>query len=79
MTSQPPPHIFFNFFEWYCHPKLRDHIEGDLIEVYNKRLKEVGKKKADLKFFIDVLLLFRPGIIRQGTRIQTNSVCIKII
>ncbi|MBA4056133.1 MAG: hypothetical protein C0490_15570, partial [Marivirga sp.] len=31
---------------------------------YDERLKEYGKRKADLKFIIDVLLLFRPGIIR---------------
>ena len=56
--------MFLHFFRWYSHPKLRDHIEGDLMEVYNERLSESGKKKADIKFVIDVLLLFRPGIIR---------------
>jgi putative ABC transport system permease protein len=59
-----PPKFFLRFFAWYCHPKLRDHIEGDLIEVYNERLKISGKRKADRKFIIDVLLLFRPGIVR---------------
>lgn len=41
-----------------------DHIEGDLIEVYEQRLKKFGKRKADVKFIIDVLLLFRPRIIK---------------
>jgi putative ABC transport system permease protein len=59
-----PPKLFLRFFAWYCHPKLRDHIEGDLIEVYNERLKNYGTREADRKFIIDVLLLFRPGIIR---------------
>jgi putative ABC transport system permease protein len=59
-----PPSVFLRFFRWYCHPRLTDHIEGDLIEVYNERVKESGKRKADCKFAIDVLLLFRPGIIR---------------
>ena len=59
-----PPKFFLRFFAWYCHPKLRDHIEGDLIEVYNERLNNSGKRKADRRFIIDVLLLFRPGIIR---------------
>lgn len=59
-----PPSIFLRFFRWYCHPKLRNHIEGDLIEVYNGRIKALGKRTADRKFIIDVLLLFRPGIIR---------------
>jgi putative ABC transport system permease protein len=32
--------------------------------VYAVRLKTLGKRKADLRFIIDVLLLFRPGIIK---------------
>jgi len=63
-----PPRLFLRFFEWYCDPKLRDHIEGDLIEVYRERLLQSGKREADRKFIIDVLLLFRPGIIRPFDR-----------
>lgn len=59
-----PPKIFLRFFRWFCHPKLRDSIEGDLMELYEERIKETGKSKADLKFVADVFLLFRPGIIR---------------
>lgn len=40
------------------------YIEGDLLEVYERRLKKSGKRKADLLFIIDVLLHFRPGIIK---------------
>ena len=60
-----PPRWFLRFFQWYCHPKLKDHIEGDLIEVYNERLRTIGKAHADRRFIIDVLFLFRPGIIRR--------------
>lgn len=59
-----PPQLFLRFFRWFCHPELLKYIEGDLIELYEERLKIFGKRKADLKFIIDVLLLFRPGIIR---------------
>lgn len=34
------------------------------MEVYERRVKALGKRKADIRFVIDVLLLFRPGIIR---------------
>jgi putative ABC transport system permease protein len=64
VNNQNPPAMFLRFFRWYCHPKMQDYIEGDLMEVYRTRLKTLGKRKADLKFIIDVLLLFRPGIIR---------------
>ena len=64
MNPPFPPKLFLRFFRWFCHPKLRDHIEGDLMELYEERVKEKGKRKADLKFIIDVLLLFRRGIIK---------------
>src|SRR5882762_289563 len=34
------------------------------MELYEERIKEFGERKADKKFIIDVLLLFRPGIIK---------------
>jgi putative ABC transport system permease protein len=59
-----PPKYVLRFFRWFCHPKLKDFIEGDLMELYDERVKASGKRKADVKFVIDVLLLLRPGIIR---------------
>ncbi len=59
-----PPRFPLRFFRWYCHPKLRDSIEGDLMELYEENLKVKGKFKADSKFTLDVLLLFRKGIIK---------------
>ncbi|MEJ1237283.1 ABC transporter permease [Chryseolinea sp. T2] len=59
-----PPASLMRFFRWYCHPQIQDYIEGDLIELYRRRLKAGGKKKADLMFAIDVLLLCRPGIVK---------------
>jgi len=59
-----PPKLAFRFFRWYCHPKLQDYIEGDLLEVYERRLKISGKKIADARFILDVLMLLRPAIIR---------------
>jgi putative ABC transport system permease protein len=43
---------------------MQDYIEGDLMEVYETRKVKSGKLKADVRFIIDVLLLFRPTIIR---------------
>src|SRR5687768_8926919 len=59
-----PPQLFLRFFRWYCDPKMQGYIEGDLMEAYHFRLRKYGKRKADMQFMIDVLLLFRPGIIR---------------
>jgi putative ABC transport system permease protein len=59
-----PPSVFLKFFRWFCNRKLVDFIEGDLMEEYNMRLRKSGKAAADLRFVLDVLMLFRPGIIR---------------
>jgi putative ABC transport system permease protein len=72
-TVPHPPKIFLRFFRWFCHPSLLRHIEGDLMELYHEELELHGKRRADLKFVIDVFLLFRPGIIRPtGNFADTN-------
>ena len=65
-----PPKLPLNFFRWYCHPKLLKYIEGDLMELYEERVREQGKRKADIRFVIDVIFLFRPGIIRPAEGAQ---------
>ncbi len=73
-TEKPyPPKLFLKFFRWYCHPKMQDYIEGDLMEVYEVRLKTSGKRIADLRFVADVLLLFRPGIIGRRKSNYSNN------
>ncbi|HZY82701.1 MAG TPA: ABC transporter permease [Cyclobacteriaceae bacterium] len=59
-----PPKYVLRFFRWYCHPSLLPAIEGDLVELYRERIALSGKRRADLNFLFDVILLFRPGIIR---------------
>ncbi|MBN8578737.1 MAG: ABC transporter permease [Cytophagales bacterium] len=64
-TERPyPPKLFHRFFRWYCHPRMLNHIEGDLLEDYGIRVAKKGKWKADIRFMLDVLLLLRRGIIR---------------
>ncbi|MEL7002098.1 MAG: FtsX-like permease family protein [Bacteroidota bacterium] len=65
-----PPKIFLRFFRWFCHPELEPYIEGDLMELYFERSSELGKKKADRLFAKDVILLFRPSIIRPASGYQ---------
>ncbi|HEY9049207.1 MAG TPA: ABC transporter permease [Ohtaekwangia sp.] len=70
-TRYTPPTLFLRFFRWFCDPALRVFIEGDLIELYQRRCRTFRKTKADIYFAIDVLLLFRPGIIRSADRFDT--------
>jgi putative ABC transport system permease protein len=69
--NEHPPKFFLRLFRWYCHPDMLGHIEGDMMQLYAERVRESGKRKADLKFIFDVVLLCRPGIIRPVT-VDTN-------
>ncbi len=68
--KQSPPQLFHRFFRWFCHPELLPSIEGDLMELHARRIRQIGKGRADLAFMRDVLLLFRPGIVRPPRRID---------
>ena len=68
-----PPQLFLKFFRWYCDATMQDYIEGDLMEVFERRLKKFGKAKADALFIVDVLLLFRPGIIKPSSDYQHST------
>lgn len=63
MNNQPPK-FFHRFLRWFCHPRLIKPIEGDLMELYEERVKELGKRKANHMFIRDVLMLFRKDIIK---------------
>jgi putative ABC transport system permease protein len=71
MTKNNPPRLFHRLFRWYCHPKMLPYIEGDLLEVYERRLKSSGKRAANVRFALDVALLCRPGIIRPPSASQS--------
>ncbi len=68
-----PPALFLRFFRWFCDPQMLYHIEGDLMELYHERLEEYGKRKAGLRFCIDVILLCRPGIIKPSTGLRNPN------
>lgn len=65
MKRKGPPKLFHAFFRWYCKPSVMSNIEGDLLEFYNERIETMGRRKADLRFALDVLRLFRPSVIRR--------------
>ncbi len=53
-----------HLFRWYCRPDFAEDLEGDLEELYNERLSRMSHRKATWYYVRDVLLLFRPAIIR---------------
>ncbi len=49
-------------FEWFCHPDYYPDIKGDLEELFADH--QENNKYAQIKYFADVLLLFRISLMR---------------
>lgn len=63
-NNNNPPKWMIKLLQWFCHPDLVEDVEGDLSELYSERLGVTRFPK--LLMFWDVLLLFRPGIIKDN-------------
>jgi putative ABC transport system permease protein len=70
MKNSAPPKFLLRLLKSFCKPEYHTDIEGDLIELYERRIIALGKNKADWLLFKDVMLLFRPGIIRQAAKYE---------
>lgn len=69
-----PPGLPLRFFRWFCDPEIVEDIEGDLTEMFHRDASAGNVDKARLKFSINVLRLFRPGIVRKfGHQQQYNN------
>lgn len=53
----------FSFLKWICPDHLYEEIEGDLIQKFNRDVKNVGEKRAKRKLVWNVVRFCRPGII----------------
>ena len=59
-----PPAFPLKLLKWLCKPEYHSDIEGDLLELYHRRVVRVGQRTAGILLFKDVMLLCRPGIIK---------------
>lgn len=59
-----PPNWLLSFFRWFCHPDYAEDIEGDLLERFAIQADELGVKKAQRKFAVEIVQLFRPGLMK---------------
>src|SRR5688572_11541749 len=67
MKRSGPPRFMLGLLKTFCKPEYHADIEGDLLELYEVREAELGRTRANLLLFKDVIFLFRPGIIRPAT------------
>lgn len=63
-----PPRFFLRFFRWFCDPACSEDIEGDLLEMLERDAASGSHRKARFLFSINVIRLFRPGIIKKWGR-----------
>lgn len=59
-----PPAFPLKLLKWLCKPEYHSDIEGDLLELYYRRLAKFGQRRAGILLLKDVILLLRPGIMR---------------
>ncbi|MEL6192284.1 MAG: FtsX-like permease family protein [Bacteroidota bacterium] len=52
------------FLAWYCRPEILEEIQGDLYELYDKRIQKKGYRFAKRRFIWDVIRSFRLSTIR---------------
>ena len=63
-----PPKWIERFFRWYCQELLWEYLEGDLYELFYRRVEQESLKAAKRKFFFDVLDLIRPFTLKRNIR-----------
>lgn len=64
MKNSTPPKFLLKLFRWFCKKDYHIDIEGDLLELYERRTNVEGRRIANRKLFKDILLLFRLEIIK---------------
>lgn len=62
-----------NILSFYCHPTFQEDILGDLEEYYEANFEEKGRRFANRKYFIDVILLFRISLLRDNWISQNSN------
>jgi putative ABC transport system permease protein len=73
VRNNQPPGWILAFFRWFCHPAYQEDIEGDLLERFDRRTKENGVLNAKTGLILDVLRLFRPGLMKSFLHSQNHA------
>lgn len=67
--EKTPPEKPLKFLRWFLKQEYLEEIEGDLVELFEKQVKQ-SSTKARRAFAWNVIRYFRPGFIRLFTRIN---------
>ncbi|MDX1628818.1 MAG: ABC transporter permease [Fulvivirga sp.] len=76
--NQKPPRWADRLLEWFCTDHYLEIIQGDLRELYQKRLKNMSRWRCNLLYIKDVLDIFRPFALKKITPVhQNNTIMLK--
>ncbi|WKN41478.1 ABC transporter permease [Tunicatimonas pelagia] len=70
--SKSPPLWATRFLRWYCRPELLDEVEGDLYELFRRRVEAKWLRRAQLLYWFNVLMFLHPDYIRKRKYYPTN-------
>lgn len=73
MKDQNPPRWPDRFLRWFCSEEVLETLQGDLYELYQKRLAKSGKFIADLLFTFDVISACRPFAFSKRWHFNSNN------
>ena len=70
--SGSPPNLATRFLRWYCHPDLVDEVEGDLQELFRRRVETKSLWRAKVLYCLNVLMFLHPDYFRKRKYYPTN-------
>lgn len=76
MTSQKqvkPPRLAEKIFLWYCADPFSEEIAGDLEERFLDHYEEFGLRKAQLKYWLNVIKFFRWHRLKRRNRSHSQN------
>ena len=75
--KKSPPKWAVRFLEWYCKPELLEEIQGDIYELFDKRIQQLGPKMARRFFIWDVVRSFRLSTVK-GLKFDFTNLLIQM-
>ena len=73
-SKHKPPALARHFLELYCSEEYLEEIHGDILELFELRLTQEGKRKARLMYVWDVLRFFRWSNLKTTKKVHSNFI-----
>ncbi len=78
MKKTEPPVLLQRFFSWFCRQIHLEGLEGDLFELFERRVKDQGSTVARFYYLLDILSLLRSSV-SKPINIRSKSTTMSIL